>query len=154
MSFTGRSASYLETVLQNSGFFPDISLGDYQKMYSAPASLMQEKVEHLLRLAMIEINEGLEDQQALWEEEGYSTLAEVPAKLVGGKSRLLVHYQRAVFSLATAMAFREFPTVARREVGEHQAAQSLDTEQMYRAESDRAARRLRGISTNITAEII
>ncbi|MCO1337288.1 head completion/stabilization protein, partial [Microbulbifer sp. OS29] len=59
-----------------------------------------------------------------------------------------------VFALATAMAFRQFATVTRREVGEHQAAQSLETEQMYRAESDRAVRRLRGISTNITAEII
>jgi hypothetical protein len=154
MSFTGRPTSYLETVIANDGFFPDLSLGDFQKMYGTPADIMQEKAEHLLRLAVIDVNDRLAVEQNIWQAGNHATLAEIPAQQIGGKSRLVIQYQRAVFSLATAMAFRQYATVTRREIGEHKAAESLDTEQMYRAESDRAIRNLRGIDTNITVELI
>ncbi|WP_299940132.1 head completion/stabilization protein [uncultured Microbulbifer sp.] len=154
MSFTGRPTTYLETVIENNGFFPDLSLGDFQKMYGIPAEVIQEKAEHLLRVSIIDVNDSLLDQQNAWQAAGHVTLEAVPAQQIGGKSRLLIQYQRAAFALATAMAFRQYATVTRREIGEHKVAESLDTEQMYRAESNRALRNLRGIDTNITAELI
>lgn len=154
VSFSGKSDHYLTTTLENNGFFPDLVLGDLQRMYRVPAEYDQAKVEHLLRLAMIDVNDSLAEQQDTWQRAGLSTLAEVPAPIIGGKHALLVQYQRAVFALVTAMAFRQFATVTRREVGEHQAKESPQTEQLYRAESDQALRRLRGITTNITAELL
>ncbi|WP_444901703.1 head completion/stabilization protein [Microbulbifer sp. SSSA007] len=154
MSFTGRPNTYLEAVIENNGFFPDITLGDFQKMYGVPADIMQEKTEHLLRLSILDVNDSLIDEQAAWQAAGHATLEAVPAQKIGGKSRLIIQYQRAVFAQATAMAFRQSATITRREIGENKAAESLETEQMYRAQSDKAIRKLRGIETNITVELI
>ncbi|MFC6633541.1 head completion/stabilization protein [Microbulbifer taiwanensis] len=154
MSFTGKSDSYLAVTLENNGFFPDLSLGDLQKLYRIPAEYQQEKVEHHLRLAMLDTNDDLAEQQASWQAEGHATLAAVSDESLGGKKVLVEHYQRAVFCRATANLFGEFATVTRREIGENQAKESDGTAQMYRAQADRALRYLLGKATTITVELI
>jgi hypothetical protein len=154
MSFTGKSESYLQTILENNGFFPALSLGDLQRLYRVPAEYHQEKVEHHLRLAMLDVNDDLLEKQEAWQTEGHENLANVSDKTIGGENILVEHYRRAVFCRATASLFQEFTTINRREVGEHQAKESDSTAQQYQAQADRALRSLRGVKTNITVELL
>ncbi|MCX2834464.1 head completion/stabilization protein [Microbulbifer thermotolerans] len=154
MSFTGKTDSYLNSTLENNGFFPDLSLGDLQRLYRIPAEYSKEKVEHHLRLAMLDTNDDLAERQAAWQAEGHNTLAEVSDERLGGKPVLVEHYQRAVFCRATANLFGEFATVTRREIGENQAKEGEGIAKMYRAQADRALRYLLGRKTTITAELI
>lgn len=154
MSFTGKPDSYLDSTLENNGFFPDLSLGDLQRLYRVPAEYAKEKVEHHLRLAMLDTNDDLADRQAAWQAEGHDTLAAVNDETLGGNNVLAEHYQRAVFCRATANLLGEFATFTRREIGENQAKESDSTAKMYRAQADRALRYLRGRKTTITAELI
>lgn len=154
MSFTGKTDSYLEITLENNGFFPDLSLGNFQRLYRVPTEYHQEKVEHHLRLAMLDTNEDLFDQQDAWMTDGHATLGAVSAETLGGENVLVEQYRRAVFCRATANLFGEFATVTRREIGENQAKESDSTAKMYRAQADRALRHLQGRKTTITAELI
>ncbi|WP_444894920.1 head completion/stabilization protein [Microbulbifer sp. SSSA005] len=154
MSFTGKSETYLETTLENNGFFPDLSLGDLQRLYRVPTEYHQEKVEHHLRLAMLDVNDDLCEQQTAWQSEGHATLAAVSDKTIGGNNILEEQYRRAVFCKTTATLFQEFATINRREVGENQAKESESTAQQYQAQADRALRSLRGVTTNITVELL
>lgn len=154
MSFTGKPTTFLETTLENNGFFPDVILGDFQRLYRVPAEYQQEKVEHLLRVSMQDVNDELFDQQDAWQTEGHATLAEVRSETLGGKNILVEQYQRAVFARATATAFQQFATITRREIGDNQAKESDSTAQLYLAEANRALRHLKGIKTNITVELL
>ncbi|WP_299594329.1 head completion/stabilization protein [uncultured Microbulbifer sp.] len=154
MSFTGKTDSYLESTIENNGFFPDLSLGNFQRLYRVPAEYHQEKVEHHLRLAMLDVNSDLFDQQDAWMTDGHATLGAVSAETIGGESVLEEQYRRAVFCRATANLFGEFATIYRREVGDSQAKESESTAQMYRSQADRALRHLQGTKTNITAELL
>lgn len=154
MSFTGKPTNYLQTSVKNNGFFPDLSLGDFQKLYRVPAEYQQEKVEHLLRLAMLDVNGELADQEETWKAAGHTTLADVPGEMLGTVSAKVEQYQRAVFSSACAKAFEQFATITRREIGENQAKESEQTADLYLTESNRAVRYLKQIQTKITVELL
>lgn len=154
MSFTGKPTNFLETTIVNDGFFPNLLLGDFQRLYRVPAEYQQEKVEHLLRISMWDTNDDLAFQKNAWRTEGHDTLNAVPQETLGDKKALVEHYQRTVFARATATAFGEFATITRREIGESQAKESDNTAQMYRAQADRALRYLKGLKSTITVELL
>lgn len=154
MSFTGKPENFLEAILENDGFFPDVNLGDFQRLYRVPVEYKRELVEHHLRLAIIDCNSALTARKAEWVGAGATRLDEVAGVTIGGQHELVIHYYRAVFCRAMGLLVQAFMTLNRRAEAENLAKESLDTNQDYFAQSKHAVRRLLGISQNITVDLI
>lgn len=154
MRFTGKTETFLETALENDGFFPDVVLGDFQKLYRPPAEYKQELVEHYLRLAITDCNRTLAARKAEWVADGANALQEADATAIGGVNVLLMEYKRAVYCRAMGLMVRAFMTLNRRAEAENLAKETPDVSQDYFAQSKHAVRRLLGIGENITVELI
>ncbi len=154
MSFTGKPETFLNSTIANDGFFPNLSLGDFQVFYRLPVEFKQEVVEHHLRLAMVDCNAKLEDKKNEWVLLGACELAQADGREIGGKNILVEQYQRAVFCHAKATMLREFATVNRRQEAENLGKESAETHDDYFAQAKRAVRTLLGIKETITVELI
>jgi Phage head completion protein (GPL) len=154
MSFTGKPQTFLETELENDGFFPDISLGELQEVYRVPAEYKQELVEHHTRQAMDDCNEQLLVKKTEWIEEGFESLEDVSDAELGGKPVKIEQYKRAVFNRAMGLMILSFATLNRRAEAENLAKESDDTFQHYMAESRRSIRRILQLPENISVELL
>lgn len=153
MSFTGKTETFLNTTLANDGFFPDLSLREFQEVYRVPAEFKQEMIESKLRAAVIECNGILQEKKTEWLVS-FTTLAGVSADEIGSKNILVEHYKAAVFCKAKAKLLREFATVNRRQEAENLAKESETAEDDYLTQANRAIRRLLGVKANITVELL
>ena len=154
MSFTGKPDTYLNSVIVNDGFFPNISLGELQRFYRVPAEYRQEVVEHHTRLAVSDCNAQLAVRKAEWLELGNNTLEQVNTAEIGGQVALVEQYKRAVFCRAVGLLLMAFATINRREQAENLAKESDDTNQYFLAQSGRAIRRLLGLTENVSVELL
>lgn len=152
--FTGKPETFLETVIENDGFFPDISLGEFQKVYRVPAEYKQELVEHHTRQAMDDCNEQLLLKKDEWITQGFSSIDAVSSAEIGGKNLKEEQYKRAVFNRAMGLMILAFATLNRRAEAENLAKEGDDTFQHYMAESGRSIRRLLGVPENISVALL
>ena len=60
MPFSGRTEEFLDTEVQNDGFFPNLILGDLQEDYRIPTKYQTDTIVHHLKVAMDEVNQDLE----------------------------------------------------------------------------------------------
>lgn len=154
MSFSGNILN--ETTgdsLINDGFFPDLSLDEFLRDYRLPGDYAAEMVKSHVALAMIDVNNNLEDWRLDQETAGFTTLADIPAPQIDGVSTLVRLYRRAVFCRAKAELLMQFATVTRREAGENSAKEAPETEDLFLQYSVHAQRRLMG-KANFTAELL
>lgn len=154
MSFTGKPETFLETTIENDGFFPDISLGEFQEVYRVPAEYKQELVEHHTRQAIDDCNQQLLIKKKEWLDAGFESLNEVSSAEIGSKNLKVEQYKRAVFNRAMGLMVLAFATLNRRSEAENLAKESDDTFQHYMAESGRAIRRLLGVAENISVALL
>ena len=85
-------------------FFPALDPAEFAAAMRVNTAVTPARVAEALLAAMIEVD-GDEDLRRLktqWTAAGYAALAEVPAPLFAGVSRLVFLYRRAVFCLAKA----------------------------------------------------
>ncbi|BFM20504.1 head completion/stabilization protein [Gilvimarinus japonicus] len=152
MSFTGRTETFLAKTLANAnGFFPELSLGDFQKQYRVPANLAQETVEQQLINAMGEVNQALEERATVWQAQGMGTLAELAT--AEGKT-LVAFYFTAVYSRAKAWLLRDYQTFSRRDVADDSTQEGEDIYRALMVRSNAALRRLEGRSPHLTVELL
>jgi len=86
--------------VKNNGFFPDLSITDFDEDYVTDASVSNERRLNALEHAIIHTNDELNERWCGWSNAGYATLHHVPQGEVNGAGDLLVTYQQAVFSRA------------------------------------------------------
>ncbi|NIB44781.1 head completion/stabilization protein [Pseudomaricurvus alkylphenolicus] len=151
MAFTGKEETFLESSLSNIDFFPELSLGDFQRIHRVPAELAQEAVEHQLKLARNLVNDVLEEQRALWEADGHLSLEDMDT---ANGTDFKTYYLSAVFYRAKAELLQDFQTFSRRESSADMAKEGDSVHQALMADSDRCIRRLKGIRTSITVDLI
>lgn len=151
MSFSGRPETFMTETITNDGFFPDLVVGDFQKLHRVPSSFADDAILHQLRLAVGHINDVLAARQAEWIALGYTTLAQVNAATDGAQ---LDYYRAAVFNRAKANLLADFQTFSRREIAAEQAREGDAIHGSLLAESYRAVRALLGLQRNINAELL
>ena len=156
MSFvgSGRTETFLNSTIQNDGFFPDLKLGDFQLVYRVPTEYKQELIEHHIRLAIADCNLMLADKVQEWVLKGAVTLADTTEKMIGTKNVKVMQYERAVFCRAMALLVRAFATLNQRAEAENLAKEGDATMNDYFAQANRALRRLLDKPENITAELL
>ena len=89
-------------VIANDGFFPDIPLDTARQTLRLDGTVTDERLRFALVGALLEASNSLAAWKAAQRARGHDQLADVPAELLDGVSRLQHAYIRAVYSLAKA----------------------------------------------------
>lgn len=152
MAFTGRPEEFIDTTVENlDNFYPAFSLGDFQKVYRVPTDRAQEAIEHELNVACIEVNAQLEEQQERWFSAGHTSLAEAAT---ADSEPYEFHYLSAVYLSAKAELLDDFENFSRRDTSSTIEQDSDDNYQRLKSQSTKRIKRLLGVKTNITVEIL
>lgn len=153
MSFSGKPTTVVEQTIENNGFWPDLSLAEYQKAYRLPGEYLSEVLVTQLELAMGEVNADLKKLMASWQSIGITEVATADPLLLEERAYKVKLYKRAVYCRAKATALTDFATVTRREVAENTGKEAPERAENYLAFSQQAVRALQGRS-RITAALL
>jgi len=153
MSFSGKPTTVVEQIIENNGFWPDLSLAEYQKAYRLPGEYLGEVLVTQLELAMGEVNADLQKLMTSWKSIGITEVATADPLLLEERSYKVKLYKRAVYCRAKATALTDFATVTRREVAENTGKEAPERADTYLAFSQQAVRALQGRS-RITAVLL
>ncbi|WP_337263335.1 MULTISPECIES: head completion/stabilization protein [unclassified Serratia (in: enterobacteria)] len=94
-----------DTVITNTAFWPDISLGDLRKVMRLDGQVTTERLRHAAIEAMTNVNNELKAWRVKQQAAGFETLNTVPAndeEMIDNESVLLQRYRRAVYCHAKA----------------------------------------------------
>ncbi|CDT98588.1 Phage head completion protein (GPL) [Vibrio coralliirubri] len=146
--FTGSpDTDYQDTEITNDDFWPDLNAGDFEKRRGIPAAQDPERITIALVNAMAEVNRSLDPLKAQYQEQGYTTAADVPVTpVVNGRNRVVIQYESAVNSRAKADLLPDIATVHTKDKGDHLADRAPDTRDELLAESQRIIRNMLGVS--------
>lgn len=150
MSFNGRTTAFSETVLSSDGFYPEISLGEFQNLHRLPGHLANETLEHQARRAVIEVKSQLNEHKKIWAQ-GVSSLSELDA--IDDSDRVTL-YKSAVFYLAKARLLYDYQSFTRKDNAENTAKEGELTYQFLLSESRKAVKALKGELGTIGVELL
>lgn len=151
MSFSGKSNATSTTIVQNDGWWPDLSVATFQQRYRLPRDYAEIVLVDGLQIAMAWANAQLAEWRATHPEA--LSLEEVDSPQLGGEPVALIHYRRAVFSYAKAYLLQQFPTINRRDAASNDALESEETEGTFLEYAQHALASMRGLSM-VTVELI
>ncbi len=90
-------------LLENNGFFPVISLRDFESRYQVDDSYQEDRRIDLLLQATREANRELQEKVCEWIQAGHFDLASVQTMgFVGNCDDLVAEYRNAVYACAAA----------------------------------------------------
>ncbi|WP_419737416.1 head completion/stabilization protein [Pseudomonas sp. COR18] len=144
MSFSGRTSTVVDQTIENNGFWPDLSLAEYQKAYRLPGEYLGETLVTQLTIAMAEVNEDLRVLQGRWQGLGMQSVATADPLLLPERKFKVELYKRAVYCRAKSTALTDFATVSRREVAENTGKEAPERAETFLAFSQSAIRALQG----------
>ena len=153
MSFSGKPTTFVDQVIENDGFWPSLSVAEFQKGYRLPAEYLGEMLAADLTMAMGEVNNDLADCKDRCLATGATTLAEVPAQFLRKCADPAATYLRAVYMRAKSTLLTQFATVNRRESAENIGKELPERSETFLAYSQAAVRSLQGRG-RITAALL
>lgn len=156
MSFSGKPTTFVDQTIENDGFWPNLSVSEFQKGYRLPAEFLGDLLTDALTIAMVEVNEDLTAAKATLQDSGVSNLtavAGVETPSGWGFAHKAMLYKRAVYCRAKASALQQFATVTRRESAENTGKEAPEREDTFLAFSQSAVRALQGRG-RITAALL
>ncbi|WP_140920173.1 head completion/stabilization protein [Limnobaculum xujianqingii] len=147
--FKADNMEYDNRVITNNGFWPDITVGDFQRKRTIPPDVNHLQVGDYLVNAIKEINKNLSDYTAQMKAKGFKTAAEVTGDdgdpvMLGGENQLVIQYKKAVYARAKADLVPEYASLSRREA--HIGQDSPQTKAQLLAESSFVLRSIKGLS--------
>ncbi|KFE50270.1 head completion/stabilization protein [Pseudomonas syringae] len=152
MSFSGNPTKFADQAIVNDGFWPELSVAEFQKAYRLPGEYLVELLAAELVTAMIEVNTDLAKRKAAWQAAGVSIDVTNSAVRSEGYFRGEL-YRRAVYCRAKASLLTQFATVTRRESAENTGKELPERSETFLAFSQAAVRSLQGRG-RITAALL
>ena len=137
MSFSGRPTTLVEQQIENDGFWPNLSVSEFQKGYRLPAEYVLDMLGADLTTAMTEVNADLAELKARWQGRGVSNVESADTTVLPERTFQAATYKRAVYCRAKASLLTQFATIIRRD-----SAENLGKELPDRPETDRKSTRL------------
>ncbi|MGN9402653.1 head completion/stabilization protein [Pseudomonas syringae pv. aptata] len=153
MSFSGKPTTLVEQAIENDGFWPDLSVTEFQKGYRLPAEYLVEMLAADLNMAMVEVNTDLAKLKARWQGAGVSNVESADTTILPERTFQAATYKRAVYSRAKASLLTQFATVNRRESAENVGKELPERSETFLAFSQAAVRSLQGRG-RITAALL
>ncbi|MEP9223665.1 head completion/stabilization protein [Enterobacter hormaechei] len=149
--FSGTSIDFDDAILTNDGFWPDLSVKDFQSQRTIPADIDAATIRQALLTAAGEINDDLVKVAAKYQGDGHIRAEAVPGVEIDGENLLCARYRKAVYARAKADLMGEFASIGRRE--SHPGQESDETRSSLIAESTLTVRRIKGLK-RITVAMI
>ncbi|MCF5721021.1 head completion/stabilization protein [Pseudomonas syringae] len=153
MSFSGRPTTLVEQQIENDGFWPDLSVSEFQKGYRLPAEYLLDMLGADLTTAMTEVNADLAKLKARWQGAGVSSVESADTTVLPERTFQAATYKRAVYCRAKASLLTQFATIIRRESAENLAKELPERPETFLAFSQQAVRSLQGRG-RITAALL
>ncbi|OSR81697.1 head completion/stabilization protein [Pseudomonas syringae] len=153
MSFSGKPTTFVEQTIENDGFWPDLSVTEFQKGYRLPAEYLVDMLAADLNMAMVEVNTDLAKLKARWQGAGVSNVESADTSILPERTFQAATYKRAVYSRAKASLLTQFATVNRRESAENVGKELPERSETFLAFSQAAVRSLQGRG-RITAALL
>ncbi|PYD06176.1 head protein [Pseudomonas syringae pv. maculicola] len=153
MSFSGKPTTFVEQAIENDGFWPDLSVTEFQKGYRLPAEYLVDMLTADLTMAMVEVNTDLAKLKARWQAAGVSNVETADTTVLPERTFQTATYKRAVYSRAKASLLTQFATVNRRESVENIGKELPERSETFLAFSQAAVRSLQGRG-RITAALL
>ncbi|WP_458377774.1 head completion/stabilization protein [Pseudomonas fluorescens] len=119
MSFSGNPTTFVERAIENDGFWPNLSVAEFQKGYRLPAEYLVDMLVTDLTTAMIEVNHDLAKRKSQWQNVGVTTVESANTTVLPERTFHVATYKRAVYCRAKASLLTQFATVTRRESAEN-----------------------------------
>lgn len=116
--FSEIEPDYDDSIIESSGFWGSISVGEFQKTRTIPMQIPIEMVKTVLIHAMQALEIDLQDVEAKYRTEGWQTAAEVKGIIINGENIAQTSYKKAVFARAKADLLTEYSTINAREIHE------------------------------------
>lgn len=136
--------------LTSSPFWPSINTGALRDVMRIDGDITEPRLKHAAITAIAQVNQDLAGYRA---ESTHASLADVPAEQIAGVSKLVHHYQRAVYCLARANLIerlRDYDTTGK---GDDRADALEQTITDLRRDARYAVRAILG-TTHTTVELI
>lgn len=153
MSFSGKPTALVDQDIENDGFWPDLSVSEFQKSYRLPAEYLVELLVDGLTLAMGEVNMDLAKRKEAWQAAGIENLISANTQLLRERNFYAQQYKRAVYCRAKAFLLQQFATVNRRAEAANLAKEAPELHEQFLAFSQQAVRLIQGRG-RITARLI
>lgn len=153
MSFSGKPTTFVEQIIENDGFWPNLSVAEFQKGYRLPAEYLGEMLAADLTMAMFEVNTDLAQLKARWQDAGVSSVESADTTILPERTYQAATYKRAVYTRAKASLLIQFATVNRREAAENIGKELPERSETFVALSQAAVRSLQGRG-RITAALL
>ncbi len=114
-------------------FWPGILLRDLRLASRIPGRTTTSRLKFVTTEAVAHVTDQLDDWRGIQESAGYSTLADVPARMLNGESVKVYRYRRAVYSAARALILENARDVDTTEKGDRKAdALEVQTDDLWR----------------------
>ncbi|ECG1115172.1 capsid assembly protein [Salmonella enterica subsp. enterica] len=114
-------------------FWPEILLRDLRLASRIPGRTTTSRLKFVTTEAVAHVTDQLDDWRGIQESAGYSTLADVPARMLNGESVKVYRYRRAVYSAARALLLENARDVDTTEKGDRKAdALEAQTDDLWR----------------------
>jgi hypothetical protein len=153
MSFSGKPTTFVEQAIENDGFWPDLSVAEFQKGYRLPAEYLVDMLVTDLTMAMIEVNHDLAKRKSQWQNVGVTTVESADTTVLPERTFHVATYKRAVYCRAKASLLTQFATVTRRESAENTGKELPERGETFLEFSQQAVRSLQGRG-RITAALL
>ena len=153
MSFSGNPTTFVEQRIENDGFWPDLSLTEFQKAYRLPGEYLVETLVVGLISAMTEVNADLAKCKDKWQIAGVTSVKSADPMVLPERTFQAATYKRAVYCRAKASLLPQFVTIIRRDSAENLGKESPDRPETFLAFSQQAVRSLQGRG-RITAALL
>ncbi|MBO1107893.1 MAG: head completion/stabilization protein [Plesiomonas sp.] len=141
--FSGTPIEYLDKTITNDGFWPDVSVAQFQESRSIPPDLSNTTVVEALLAAIAEVNDSLESVKTRFMGKGIAHADQVPGPACDGVNQVVAQYKKAVFARAKADLLGEFASIGRQKSSPGQ--ESDETRNNLLAEAAMVIRNLMGI---------
>lgn len=144
MSFSGKPTTFVEQAIKNDGFWPDLSVAEFQKGYRLPAEYLVDMLAAELTTAMTEVNRDLTKRKGQWQNVGVTTVESADTTVLPERTFHAATYKRAVYCRAKASLLTQFATVTRRESAENTGKELPERSETFLEFSQQAVRSLQG----------
>jgi hypothetical protein len=144
MSFSGKPTTFVEQAIENDGFWPNLSVAEFQKGHRLPAEYLVDMLAAELTTAMTEVNRDLAKRKGQWQNVGVTTVESADTTVLPERTFHAATYKRAVYCRAKASLLTQFATVTRRESAESTGKELPERGEAFLEFSQQAVRSLQG----------
>ncbi|MGO4366654.1 head completion/stabilization protein [Pseudomonas sp. PAB10] len=144
MSFSGKPTTFVEQAIENDGFWPNLSVAEFQKGYRLPAEYLVDMLVTDLTTAMVEVNRDLAKCKGKWQAVGIISVESADPMVLPERTFHVATYKRAVYCRAKASLLPQFASVVRRESAENLGKEEPERKETFLEFSQQAVRSLQG----------